>query len=257
MKLDFHVHGLLTKKSEFDEKLFLQGIEIAKEQGLDGYILCEHFNAKNIYQVHEYLEKNYNYLGDRYIVNDFYIFVGMEVDIKNGGHVIVSGNRKDVFEIRQYLDQYCVKPNFIEFEKLINIAQERNCLLVGSHPYRESHKLHLQPKELLKQLHGLDLNATDLFSKGREETVREVIMLSEEIGVPYVTGSDSHYPIQLGSVKTSFDCKFSTVREIIEAIKEGRFKVEISPSLDMKVFSAKITKKHLKEEIKLSMSVQN
>lgn len=255
MNLDFHVHGLLTKKSEFDEKLFLQGIEIAKEQGLDGYILCEHFNAKNIYQVHEYLENNYKYIGDRYIVNDFSIFVGMEVDVKNGGHVIVSGNRKYVFEIRKILDEYCIKPDFIELEKLINIAKERNCLLVGSHPYRESHKLYLQPKELLKELDGLDLNATDLFSKGKEETINEVIMLSEEIGVPYVTGSDSHYPIQLGSVKTVFNTEFSTVGEIIEAIKERQFKVEVSPSLDMKVFSAKITKKHLKEEIKLNMCV--
>ena len=30
MNLDFHVHGLLTKKSKFDEALFLQGIEVAK-----------------------------------------------------------------------------------------------------------------------------------------------------------------------------------------------------------------------------------
>ena len=255
MKLDFHVHGLLTKKSEFDESLFLQGIEIAKEQGLDGYILCEHFNAKHIYQIQEYLEKNYLYKGDKYIVNDFSIFLGMEVDVKNGGHVIVSGNRNDILKIREKLEAYTVKTNFIDFEELIKLGEKHNCLMIGSHPYRESHKLYLQPKELLKRLHGLDLNGTDIDSKGLEVAEKEVSMLSKEIDVAYVTGSDSHYPIQLGCVRTVFYDEFSTVGEIISAIKNKAFNIEISRALELKVYSAKITKKYIKDELKLNNSI--
>ena len=73
MNLDFHVHGLLTKKCNFNEELFLQGIEIAKEQGLNGYILCEHFNSNDILTIYEYLNNNYEYIGDKYIVNDFFV----------------------------------------------------------------------------------------------------------------------------------------------------------------------------------------
>lgn len=249
MNLDFHVHGLLTKKSEFNEGLLLQGIENAKEQGLDGFILCEHFNAINILSIYKYLEENYEYIGDKYIANGFSIFMGMEVDILGGGHVIVSGNRDAMLKIRQVLDNYIEKPNFIPFEELLDLGKEYNCLIVGSHPYRGEHPLYLQPKSLLSRLTALDLNATDIFKKGLEETQSELEALSKEINVPYVTGSDSHYPIQLGSVRSIFNGEFSTVREIINAINNSEYEIKVSNALDIKVFSAKITKEHIKSGI--------
>ena len=248
MNLDFHVHGLLTKKCNFNEELFLQGIEIAKEQGLNGYILCEHFNSNDILTIYEYLNNNYEYIGDKYIVNDFSIFIGMEVDIKNGGHVIVSGNRENIINIRKELEQYMNPENFIEFEKLLELGEKYNCLMVGSHPYRASHKLHLQPKELLKRLHALDLNATDIFKKGLECAKEEVENLSKEINIPFVTGSDSHYPIQLGSVKTKFNKEFTTVKEIIDSINSRDYLIEVSKAIELKVYSAKETKKYIKEK---------
>lgn len=249
MNLDFHVHGLLSKKSTFNEELLLQGIENAKEHGLDGFILCEHFNAENIFRIYEYLEDNYEYVGDKYIVNEFSIFLGMEVDIKGGGHVIVSGNRADILKIRKELSNYTVEPDFISFEELLNLGERYNCLMIGSHPYRETHKLYLQPIKLLTRLHGLDLNATDIFEKGLKCTKSEVEGLSSEINVPYVTGSDSHYPIQLGAVKTIFNREFSRIEDIIKAISSKDYKIEISKALDIKVYSAKMTKKYIKENL--------
>lgn len=250
MNLDFHVHGLLTKKSNFDEELFLQGIEVAKEQGLDGYILCEHFNARYIDDIHNYLRENYVYVGDKYIVNNFSVFIGMEVDIKNGGHIIVAGNRDKIELLKEELQDYKIKPNFIKFEKLLDLGEKYECLMIGSHPYRESHKLYLQPKALLARLHGLDLNSTDLGKRGIEVVEEEVSSLSKEIGVPYVTGSDSHFPIQLGSVMTKFKTDFQTVADIRASISSKDYEMKISKALDIKVLSAKITKKYLKENTK-------
>lgn len=249
MNLDFHVHGLLSKKSNFNEGLFLQGIENAKDQGLDGFILCEHFNAKDILSIYKYLEDNYRYIGDKYIVNGFSIFLGMEVDIKNGGHVIVSGNRKDILEVRKYLDKYSEKPNFIPFEELLELGERFNLLMVGSHPYREDHKLFLQPKGLLSRLDALDLNATDIFKRGLEVVENEVERLSKEINVPYVTGSDSHYPIQLGSVLTNLYGDLNTVQDIKDVIKSEEYTINISKALDLKVFSAKSIKEDIKSKI--------
>lgn len=247
MNLDFHVHGLLTKKSKFDENLFLQDIEIAKEQGLDGYILCEHFNALYIDEIHKYLEEKYKYIGDKYLVENFSIFLGMEIDIKNGGHIILAGNREDIYKIKEELNKYKIKPNFIDFVKLLDLGDKYNCLMVGSHPYRESHKLYLQDEELISRLHGLDLNATDIGSRGIIPVQEEVRNLSNKLKVPYVTGSDTHFPIQLGSVKTKFKKEFFTVGEIKDEISKGNYEIEISKSLELKVFSAKASKKLLKE----------
>lgn len=138
MNIDFHVHGLLSKKSKFDEELFLQAIENAKENGLNTFVLCEHFNAKDIYSIQSYLRENYEYEYDRYIVNDFSVFIGMEIDIKNGGHVILCGNRDNIEEIRKNLEDYITKPNFIDFEELLDMGEKCECLMIGSHPYRET-----------------------------------------------------------------------------------------------------------------------
>ena len=124
MNIDFHVHGLLSKKSKFDEELFLQAIENAKENGLNAFVLCEHFNAKDIYSIQSYLRENYEYEYDRYIVNDFSVFIGMEIDIKNGGHVILCGNRDNIEEIRKNLEDYITKPNFIDFEELLDMGEK-------------------------------------------------------------------------------------------------------------------------------------
>lgn len=249
MNIDFHVHGLLSKKSKFDEELFLQSIENAKENGLNAFVLCEHFNAKDIYSIQSYLRENYEYEYDRYMVNDFSVFIGMEIDIKNGGHVILCGNRDNIEEIRKKLEDYITKPNFIDFEELLDMGEKYECLMIGSHPYRETHKLYLQPKELLKRLHALDLNATDIHSRGLEIVENEVKNLSQELNISYVTGSDSHYPIQLGSVRTIFNKNISTVKELINLIRENKYKVEVSKAIDLKVFSAKITKQYIKEKI--------
>lgn len=249
MNLDFHVHGLLSKKSEFNKDLLLQGIENAKDQGLDGFILCEHFNAKEILSIYRYLEENHEYIADKYIINGFAVFLGMEVDIKNGGHVIVSGNREDILEIKGELYKYSEKPKFISFEELLELGEKHSCLMIGSHPYREEHKLYLQPKSLLSRLHGLDLNATDIHKRGLDIVEREVKSLSKEIGVPYVTGSDSHYPIQLGSVMTNLYGELNTVQDIIDRIKNEEYTISISKALDLKVFSAKTIKKDIKSKL--------
>lgn len=77
MNLDFHVHGILSKKLNFDTELFISGINFAKNNGLDGFILCEHFNAVDIDSTFSFLEDNFTYENDRYDVNGFYVYLGM------------------------------------------------------------------------------------------------------------------------------------------------------------------------------------
>ena len=250
MNLDFHVHGILSKKLKFDPDLFIQGIEYAKENSLDGYILCEHFNAVDLNSTFSYLKDNFNYEGDRYIVNGFSIFLGMEVDIKDSGHIIVTGNRDSIVKIREKLEPHIKRANFIKFEDLLNLGEKYNCLMIGSHPYRENHKLYIQPEHLLRRLHGLDLNSKDIYKRGREIVELEVALLSKKLDISYVTGSDSHHPIQLGTIRTCFYNECSTIKELKEAIKNHEYTIEVSNTLNLRVFSAKVTKNNMKKKIK-------
>ena len=68
MNVDFHVHGLLSKRKDFNKDFFMNEIYFSKDNGLDAIVLCEHFNAKDFLVIYDFLEKNYTYDGDRYII---------------------------------------------------------------------------------------------------------------------------------------------------------------------------------------------
>ena len=99
MNMDFHVHGLLSKRKDFNEEFFMNEIYFSKVNGLNAIVLCEHFNAKDFLVIYEFLEKKYSYDGDRYIVDGISVFPAMEVSIKNKGHVILCGDRENIINI--------------------------------------------------------------------------------------------------------------------------------------------------------------
>ena len=257
MNLDFHVHGILSKKLKFNEELFLQGIEFAKNNMLDGFVLCEHFNAVDIDSSFSFLENNFVYEKDRYDVNGFYVYTAMEVDIKYGGHVIVCGNREKIYKIKDYLNSHKKKADFIYFEELLDIAEENQCMTIGSHPYRENHKLYLQNEKNLKRLDALDLNSKDIYKHGLKKTEKQVQDLSNQLGIPYITGSDSHYPIMLGCVRTCFDEDFLSIADLREAISNERYKRVIETDLKLKIYTAKAAKNYIKKKIKESAIKDN
>lgn len=188
MNMDFHVHGILSKKLNFDEELFIQGINFAKNSGLHGLVLCEHFNAIDIDSSFSFLEDNFIYENDRYDVNGFYVYLGMEVDIRYGGHVIVCGQRQEVYRIKENLKNCRKKADFIHFEDLLDMAEESECLTIGSHPYRENHKLYLQSEKNLKRLDALDLNSKDIYKRGLRTVEKEVAELSKTSMFPILRG---------------------------------------------------------------------
>ena len=59
MNVDFHVHGLLSKRKDFNKDFFMNEIYFSKDNGLDAIVLCEHFNAICFNVIYKYLEENY------------------------------------------------------------------------------------------------------------------------------------------------------------------------------------------------------
>ena len=55
MNMDFHVHGLLSKRKDFNEEFFMNEIYFSKVNGLNAIVLCEHFNAKDFLVIYEIL----------------------------------------------------------------------------------------------------------------------------------------------------------------------------------------------------------
>ena len=207
MNMDFHVHGLLSKRKDFNKEFFMNEIHFAKSSGLNGIVLCEHFNAKDFLVIYDFLEKNFAYEGDRYIIEGISLFPAMEVSIKNKGHVILAGERDSIIDIYEILKEFREKDNLIELEALLDQA--------------------------------------DIFKKGESIAKDELINLSQELGLNIITGSDSHTPIQLGGIYTSLNKECSTIKELKECIVKGDYTIEINSALNFKIFSSKILKRYL------------
>ena len=245
MNMDFHVHGLLSKIKDFNKEFFINEIYFAKSNGLNGIILSEHFNAKDFLVIYDFLEKNFIYEGDRYIVEGISVFPAMEVSIKNKGHVILAGERESIIDIYDLLKAFREKDHLIELEDLLDQADIFNLLKIGAHPCRRGHKLCNQSHELLKRLDALDLNGKDIFKKGQSIARDELINLSQELGLNIITGSDSHTPIQLGGIYTNLNKECSTIKELKDCIIKGDYTIEINSALNFKIFSSKILKRYL------------
>ena len=249
MKIDFHTHGKLSKKVNFSLDYFMEMVQEAKENHLDAIALTEHFNTHRFSDVYDTLDHHFPYVDHYYEIDGLKVFPGMEVDIKETGHILLIGKRTDLLGFRKELEPYTEKGNFIPFHELLKRTENVDFLVIGAHPYRESTPLHQLPSELLAKLDAFDLNGKDLYEKGIEVNCREVYSLAEQIGIPVVGGSDTHQSLQYGAVVNDLDVSCRTVRELKDAIRSGAYRIEISPELDDKVAAAKELKKRLKENM--------
>lgn len=246
MKIDFHVHGKLTKKADFDLGAFLTCVACAREGGLDAFVLSEHFNTKDFYGMYDRVDDCFEHHADAYSVKGVRVFTGMEVDVAGGGHIILVANLGGLIEARRALDNHTERGSFITLPRLLALAERYRCLTIGAHPFRSEHFLARQGDANLARLDALDLNATDIFTQGLDETRSQVRGLTERLHLRTVTGSDAHYPTQLGSVRTVVGRDCQTVDDLRQAIREDDLALEISPVLECKVFSARAAKTALK-----------
>ncbi|MBL5767884.1 PHP domain-containing protein [Heyndrickxia sporothermodurans] len=247
MNIDFHTHIKLSKKSSFSPKYCQEMVTEAKAVGLDAFALTEHFNTSNFLEVYDYLDSQFPYQEDYYSVEGLKIFPGMEVDVKEIGHILIISRRESILEMFHHLKPHLEENNFIPFSDLMNLTESFDVIKIGGHPFRPGTPLTQHEPEQLKRLDALDLNGKDLHSLGIEVNQEKVYRFAEELGLPVVGGSDTHQYLQYGSVVNTFDIPCSTISELKKAIENKQYAITISPDLHLRVKSASLTKKLMKE----------
>ncbi|RDW16909.1 histidinol-phosphatase [Oceanobacillus arenosus] len=247
MKIDFHTHVKISKQSTFMPEYFNEMMREAKASGLDALAVTEHFNTLRFHDIYDFLEENYPYENGYYMIDGLKLFPGIEVDVKEVGHILLIGDRDAILDIRASLENHTEKSNFIPFKDLLDLAEERDVLKIGAHAFRESTPLFQHDPEQLRRLDALDLNGKDLYAYGTDAYYQKLKSFAAELGLPIVAGSDTHQFLQYSSVYNDFAVECQTVGEFKSCIKNGDYKLEVSPSLDIKVKSATLVKKLLKK----------
>jgi len=246
MKIDFHTHGKISKKVSFSLDYFMEMVNSARDNGVDAFALTEHFNTHQFSDVYDTLDKEFSYVDDYYEIDGVKVFPGMEVDIKETGHILFVGRREDIRGLHMKLTPYLAKDHFIPFHLLLEEASEFNFIKIGAHPFRDSTPLHHKDSELLSKLDAFDLNGKDLCKQGISVAKEKVFPFAEELGLPVVGGSDTHQAMQYGSIVNELEEECRTIGDIQQVIAEGRYKIDISPDLYTKVETAQRIKKLLK-----------
>ncbi|OOB79275.1 MAG: hypothetical protein BEN18_04400 [Epulopiscium sp. Nuni2H_MBin001] len=237
MKIDFHCHTLISRKAVFDNTLFDKTINQSKKMGLDAIVMTEHMSAKYFEQILDYLDLYYPYKNIYYHINDFRLYIGMEVDLKTNGHILVMGHKNDIVCLRRrLLNKY---PNSPSLEQFLTEARDFETFIVGAHPYM----LTGINTTTLKQLDALDMNGKDLRFK------RQIENLSKTLNLPLVGGSDTHLYIQAGVTQTCLDKSFETIAELKQLLNTSPPKITSHPLIKFKIKLAGYVKKRIKKRI--------
>lgn len=245
MKIDFHTHGKLAKKLPFSKEYTDWLFGEAKVAGLDALCLTEHFNTLGFHHVYEYIASNFERDGDTFLANGIRIFPGMEVDMKERGHILVLGNMEDILKLNTALGPYKEKDTYLEFNELIPLLRSKKVFIGAAHPFREGSNIPNLTTEQLREFDFIDCNGKDMSVAG-EEKLNKIKEFSKKLGKPYVAGSDTHQSFQYGCIYNEFYNSINSVEKLREEISLGNYEMKVSDYIGFQVKTASMLKKSLK-----------
>ncbi|MBZ4665408.1 PHP domain-containing protein [Mahella sp.] len=240
MNIDFHCHGKPSKKLSFSLPYFSRYIRMAKRNGLDAIAFTEHFNTMDFYDIYHKLDNAFPYADGYYDAYDVKVFCGMEINVKEGGHVLIIGYKKDILDIRALFPEEISKKDYPAFEHLMELADSRGMIKIGAHPFRNSNILCRHDEYALKQLDFIELNGKNIDQKD------DVYDLARKINLPVIAGSDSHHWFQLGCMKNRLRDECDSFQELKDCIKSNRYDIDVSPHINLKLAMAFMCKKLIK-----------
>lgn len=246
MYIDFHTHGKLAKYLPFSTAYTEWLLGEAKGAGLDAICLTEHFNTLEFDTLYRYIAEIGIRDGDSFLCDGLRVFPGMETDIAEGGHVLCIGPMEAILELNSRLTPHKRRGTFLPAQTLFRWFSEYPVIVGAAHPYRCGGHIPELPETLLEKFDFLDLNGKDI-AENRLQTQMLTYTLAKELGKPVVAGSDTHQAVQYGCIRTKFECSFCTVASLYEEMCAGRYSIYIDPEAALRVKTAGLLKRALKE----------
>ena len=205
MRLDFHVHT--TAYSPCSTMSPDEAAIAAKEAGLDGFCLTEHDRIWKI--------EDAKALSDKHGIA---VFRGIEITTK-AGDIVVFGLEEEPTEMWS--------PELLK-EKVDKVGG----LAISAHPYRGFlvfgfGSMHMDLEQAkanptIPHVHALEV-CNSMVTDEENETAKKV---ADELGLLKVGGSDAHKPEAMGTCVMVFEDQLQDERQLIEAVKSGRYSLE-------------------------------
>ncbi|NUM45095.1 MAG: histidinol-phosphatase [Anaerolineales bacterium] len=245
MNIDFHFHASLSKKTGFLPEHFENSLHEARRIGLTCIGLTDHFNVFNFEAIYEFLDATYPYQGAYYDADGLRLFPGMEVDVAEGPHLLLVGEREQVYYFHRQLAGFKEKGHHIPIAQYFERQAGLSFLNIFAHPFRPGREAMRVPVEYLANFHAFDLNGKDMYTLGRENQA-DVYDLAATHHRKVTAGSDAHHFHQLGCVYNQFHHPLNNVQEIIQYIETGEYTIYVDEALEEMVQTAERVKSGIK-----------
>ncbi|MBI5206434.1 MAG: PHP domain-containing protein [Candidatus Firestonebacteria bacterium] len=200
MKIDMHVHSIFSGDSTLEPRAM---INRAKEIGLNAICITDHHSFLASQMLDSIAQKE-----------NFKIFRGAEYHTSHG-HLLVFGIYDDSFNSGRYLP----------IQDVIDKVQSDGGIAIPSHPYHKGYSHYLGDYVFkLKKIYALEIINAKIIDEENEMAQKASKMLK----LPGIGSSDAHSLEELGKAYTVFDDYIGSMKDLIEALKNGRFRAEIS-----------------------------
>jgi histidinol phosphatase-like PHP family hydrolase len=202
-KIDMHVHTKYSKDNVSEPEAMIRA---AIKNRLHGIVFTEHHSYLASSPI-EALRKKY----EKYIL----ILRGAEYS-SAWGHLLIYGVKTDDFNVEKYATAI----------DIITMVGKLGGVVIPAHPYRDftseipfmKHIMGNNIYKLKKYIPSLEGYNGRSFSIENSLSVRA----AKKIGVPFIGGSDAHYPREVGVAYTIFREKI-TRKNFIEVLKKGNY----------------------------------
>lgn len=193
LKYDLHIHTHYSKCSNLKPEILLK---LAKKLNFDGIAVTDHNTIKGSIAVKK-LNKD----------KDFEVVTGCEIETSNGSILAYYTNEE-------------IKSRNIP--EIVDEIKKQGGLAAIAHPFRTSpfykHKFSYPINYIKKKIDAIEaFNARNLPGNNKK-----AIKVANELRIPKIAGSDTHFAFELGKAYTLFDNNCS----LREAIKKNKTKIK-------------------------------
>ena len=245
MKADFHFHTCLSKAHPFDIDFFRQSVSRAREQDIAAIGITDHHDTQEYESIYTTLDRHYPYNGHYYLADGVRYYPGIEVAVREGAHLLVSGTRDDILTYYDRLRPHLEPEAFPTLEEFFAMQSGMDVLNIFAHPLRLKHEIDRVPAAALSRFDALDLNGKDLRRLGLEHRAL-IEHLGRDHHLPVLAGSDTHHFLMVGCVSNDFHQSFETIADLRRLIHAGAYTVIVQPDLTERVQAAQAMKKAIK-----------
>ena len=183
LKIDFHVHTCYSRDSSITLK---EVITYAKKRGLDGVAITYHNTIKGVLKLK---------------ACEILIIPGIEVSTLNG-HLLGINLEVPI-------------PKKRSIEETIHRIHKEGGLAIAPHPvalYKSPPSRNVNSYDAVEVMNASSFPFTISTNLSKR--------FANNLGLPQIGGSDSHYPPEIGSVYTVVDAE-NNIEDVVSAIKQG------------------------------------